>query len=364
MTRLRVSDQADRPERPEGVDPAAVVTVLRVPPEAAGMRIDRFVQSQLKRTSRTKTQAIIFASAYGSDGRRLSPGDRVQAEQRIMLWRAPWDETPPEGELPILFEDPALLAIDKPANIPVHPTARYYRSTVTKMLEAARPGERLFLAHRLDRETTGVLLLSRTSEADRHVKRQFAGIDPRTGRPSPQRFVEKAYLAIARGWPVETSFRIDLPLEEDSANSIRVKMRIAKEGTGMASSTVCSVLGRREHPETGSRYALVRCELETGRQHQIRVHLAALGHPLVGDKLYGDDDRLHARSADGKLTEADLAALELPRQALHAQTLELEHPFEEGRRVRVESPLAGDLRAFWDALEEPVEPTPPDRSAP
>ena len=103
------------------------------------------------------------------------------------------------------------------------------------------------------------------------------------------------------------------------------------------------MLDRRTHPESGRRYSLIRCDLETGRQHQIRVHLAASGHVLVGDKLYGDDDRLHARGADGELTEEDMANLELPRQALHAHALELDHPSEQGRRVRIESPLAPDL---------------------
>jgi 23S rRNA pseudouridine1911/1915/1917 synthase len=350
MTRLRGYELDEQPVRPDGVDEAAVVTVLRVPPECSGMRIDRFVQSQLKRTSRTKAQAIIVASAYSAEGRRLAPGDRVRAEQRIHMWRPPWDETPPCEELPVLFEDDALLAIDKPAMIPVHPTARYYRSTVTKMLETARPDERFFLAHRLDRETTGVLLLSRTSEADRHVKKQFAGLDPKTGRPSPRRFVDKAYLAIARGWPDLDTFRVEAPLEEDTDNRIRVKMRVAAPGTGLPSATACTVVDRRTHPETGRRYALIRCDLETGRQHQIRVHLASAGYVLVGDKLYGDDDRLHARGADGVLTAEDLENLELPRQALHAHALELDHPLEDGRRVRFESPLAPDLQAFWDVL--------------
>ncbi len=351
MSRLRVYELPLAPERPEGVEEGSVVSVLRVPPECSGMRVDRFIQSQLKRTSRTRTQAIIRASAYGEGGRRLHPGDRVRAEQHIHLWRAPWDEAVPEGELPILFEDEALLAVDKPALVPVHPTARYYRSTVVKMLEAARPTERLYLAHRLDRETSGALLLSRTAAADRHVKRQFAGLHPITGRADQRRLVEKSYLAIARGAPPSDVFRVDLPLEEDTASGLRVKMRVAAPGAGLAAGTACEVLGRRRRGRTDARYALVRCDLETGRQHQIRVHLAAVGLPLVGDKLYGDDERLHARSSDGALTARDREVLELERHALHAHTLSLEHPTDEGRRVQVTSPLPADLRAFWDALD-------------
>jgi 23S rRNA pseudouridine1911/1915/1917 synthase len=109
------------------------------------------------------------------------------------------------------------------------------------------------------------------------------------------------------------------------------------------------VLGRRIHPGTGRRYSLIRCTLETGRQHQIRAHLRALGLPLVGDKLYGPDDGLFTRGADGALTEEDRRALELPRHALHAAILELTHP-SRGGRVRIEAPLAKDLAVFWDGL--------------
>jgi 23S rRNA pseudouridine1911/1915/1917 synthase len=326
--------------RPAEVPEGSIVTVLRVPPEAAGMRVDRFVQTQLKRTSRTRAAAIVARGAYSIEARRLRGGDRVQAEQCVLLWREPWDEQAPDVAIPILHEDEDLLAVDKPAFIPVHPTARYHKSTVVKMLEAARPGEHLYLAHRLDRETSGVLLLSRTSAADRRVKVQF---EERAG-------VIKRYAAIAWGWPERDEFRVELPLELDPANRTKVKMRVARPGRGLTAATGCEVLGRRAHPATGRRYAQIRCTLETGRQHQIRVHLAACGLPLVGDKLYGPDDELFARGADGALTDDDRRALELDRHALHAALLELDHP-TRGGRVRVEAPLAPDLQAFWDGLE-------------
>lgn len=347
MTRLRLYELDEEPSRPRSVDDRAVVTVLRVPPESSGMRLDRFVQSQLKRTSRTRAQAIIDNSAFARDGRPLRPGGRVRAEQLVFLWRPPWDEAAVPTELPVLYEDDQLLAIDKPAHVPVHPTARYFRSTVVKLLEAQRPSERMFLAHRLDKETSGALLLSKTAEADRHVKKQFAGIDPATDRPAARRLVDKSYRAIVRGWPEAESFRVDLPLEEDSASRLRVKMRVAARG-GLASSTVVRVLERRAGGERC--YALVECDLLTGRQHQIRVHLASLGFPLVGDKLYGADEALFARGSDNALTEADLVELELPRHALHAHTLALDHP-TRGERLTITAPLADDLRAFLDRLE-------------
>ncbi|WP_437320692.1 RluA family pseudouridine synthase [Sorangium sp. So ce385] len=326
--------------RPEEVPEGSVVTVLRVPPESAGMRLDRFVQSQLKRTSRTRAAEIVARGAYSPEARRLRGSDRVRPEQCILLWRAPWDEQAPDTAIPVLHEDDALLAVNKPASLPVHPTARYHKSTVIKMMEAARPGERLFLAHRLDRETSGVLLLCRTPEADRTVKAQF---EERTG-------VLKRYVAIAWGWPERDDFRVELPLELDTESRYKVKMRVAPPGRGLASATACEVLGRRADPLTGRRYSMIQCTLETGRQHQIRVHLASSGLPLVGDKLYGPDEGLFARGADGELTDDDRRALELDRHALHAALLELTHP-ATGERVRVEAPLSEDLRTFWDALD-------------
>lgn len=326
--------------RPEEVPEGSVVTVLRVPPESAGMRLDRFVQSQLKRTSRTRAAEIVARGAYSPEARRLRGSDRVRPEQCILLWRAPWDEQAPDTAIPVLHEDDALLAVNKPKGLPVHPTARYHKSTVIKMMEAARPGERLFLAHRLDRETSGVLLLCRTPEADRTVKAQF---EERTG-------VLKRYVAIAWGWPEHDAFRVELPLELDTASRYKVKMRVAPPGHGLQSATACEVLGRRADPLTGRRYALIRCTLETGRQHQIRVHLATSGLPLVGDKLYGPDEGMFARGADGVLTDEDRRALELDRHALHAALLELTHPVT-GERVRIEAPLSDDLRTFWDALD-------------
>jgi 23S rRNA pseudouridine1911/1915/1917 synthase len=330
VSRIAARTLEESPERPQSVPEGAVLTILRVPPEVAGMRLDRFVQSELKRTSRTRAQTIVHRSAFSAEGRPLRPSDRVRAEQRIYLWRPAWDETLPEVELPILYEDDHLLAVDKPAHTPVHPTARYYRSTVVKLLEAARPEQRFMLAHRLDRETSGVLLVSKTPHADRHVKRQFAGLDPLTSKPD------------RRGR------RVELPLELDTDCTLRVKMRVAVEG-GLTAATACTVAGRRVRPDTGARYALVRCTLETGRQHQIRLHLASRGLPLVGEKLYGSDERMFARAADGELTADDRATLELDRHALHAERLELDHPAEP-RRIAVTAPLPPDLEAFWSTL--------------
>ncbi len=334
--------------RPPDVPEGSVVSILRVPPEAKGMRLDRFVQSQMKRTSRTRAQKIIENGAYSPDAKRLKGNDRVRPEQLVLLWRAPWDEKAPDVTLSVLFEDEHLLAIDKPAGIPVHPTARYHKSTVVKLLEFARDGERLMLSHRLDRETSGVLLLARTSEADRRIKVQFAQGAASINSNGAGRSVYKEYVAITWGTPIEDTFRVALPLELDPTSRYGVKMRVAAPGTGLSSATNFQVVGRRTNLLTGRSYALVRCVLETGRQHQIRVHLAAFGFPVVGDKLYGPDDELFGRGADGELTEEDTVVLEMSRHALHAAVLEIDHPLEASRRLRIEAPLPDDMAIFWE----------------
>jgi 23S rRNA pseudouridine1911/1915/1917 synthase len=332
MTRLRFDEREAR--RPDEVPVDAVVTVLRVPPESAGMRLDRFVQSQLKRTSRTRAQYIVRRSAFDAAGKRLIASDRVSAEQRVLLWREPWDEIAVPTDLPVLYEDEHLFAIAKPAGVPVHPSARYHRNTVVKLLALARGHEDFTLAHRLDRETSGVLLLAKSHEADRGIKKQLQA----------RVTVEKRYLALTWGVPPQNEQRVDLPLELDPESRLRVKMRVARGGMGLTAATRFIVLGRAEHE--GRSYALVACDLETGRQHQIRVHLAALGCPVVGDKLYGPDPELFARGADQSLTADDRAVLELDRHALHAHRLAFDHPITRAR-LSIEAPVPADFTSFW-----------------
>ena len=340
MTRLRGLSDADVADlaRPEGVHERAVVTVFRVPPEVAGQRVDLFMHGQLHRTSRTRAQHIVRVSAYDESGRRLKPNDRVRAEQQIILWRAPWDETPVPTEVGVVYEDEHLLAVNKPANLPVHPTARYHHNTLIKVLQAARPGEFLSLGHRLDRETSGILLVSKTRECDRALKRRLEQRDD----------IEKTYVAITWGVPdidAGRSFRFERGVELDLTSRYKVKMRISDGPTSLRAATRFHVEDTCTS-ETGVVYARIRCELETGRQHQIRVHLAALGTPIVGDKLYGPDESAFARGADGELTPADDALLELPRHALHAAGLALAHPIT-GERLALSAPVPRDLEDFW-----------------
>jgi 23S rRNA pseudouridine1911/1915/1917 synthase len=351
VTRLRVSE-LDL-ERPEGVAEGAVVSVFRVPPELAGQRLDVFLQGQLHRTSRTRTQFIVRNSAFDTRGKRLRPNHRVQAEEHVLLWRPPWDEDPVPTDVPILFEDEHLFAVDKPALLPVHPTARYHKNTLIRILKDARPGEFVSLGHRLDRETSGVLLVAKSAVCDRTLKKNLEG---RTG-------IDKTYVAITWGVPdfaraaelggtttavADGTTRFERSVELHPTSRYKVKMRLGETPDALSASTRFAVEATRTS-KTGTTYARVRCELETGRQHQIRLHLAALGAPIVGDKLYGPDESCFARGADGELTAEDVLRLELPRHALHAARLSLPHPMT-GAALVIDAPLPADLAAFWDAI--------------
>ena len=324
--------------RPAEVPEGAIRRALRVSSEAAGQRLDVFVQTQLRHTSRTRAQRIVEKSAFDANGKHLRSSDRVREGALILLWREPFEPDEEQPPLPVLYEDPHLLVIDKPPLVAVHPTARYHKHTVIHRLRADRPQEFLTLVHRLDRETSGILLVAKTPEADRAFKRILEDRTLGRGRRQP---LEKTYLAITHGVP--EAARIELPLMLDEENSLRVKMRVAPPGTGLESSTGVTVV------DAQSGYALVRLALHTGRQHQIRIHLSAVGCPVVGDKLYGPDERMLARAADGELTAEDLTLLELPRQALHAHRYALEHPMT-GLPLDLVAPLPADLTAFWQSL--------------
>jgi 23S rRNA pseudouridine1911/1915/1917 synthase len=331
----RESSPAEAPPvRPPGVHEDAILKIYRVPAECAGMRLDVFMRTQLRNTSRTRARAIIEQSAHAADGRALRANDRVKTDERIALWREPFEEID-DIPLPVVYEDEHLMAIDKPPLVTVHPTARYHRNTVIERLRKSRPGAFLALIHRIDRETSGVLMLAKHIESERaftrmREERSLGGADA----------VKKTYGAVTHGVPSVAS--CDLPVELDTENPLRVKMRIAPPGAGLEARTGIEIL------EARAGYALCRLALHTGRQHQIRLHLSALGCPVVGDKLYGPDERMLARAADGELSEEDWRLLEHPRQLLHAERYDFIHPMT-GDPLRLLAPLPQDMRSFWES---------------
>jgi 23S rRNA pseudouridine1911/1915/1917 synthase len=232
----------------------------------------------------------------------------------------------------VVHDDGALLVVDKPAGLPVHPTARYSAHTFTSAAKLRFPDRKVDPAHRLDRETSGLLACGSAPEWTKKLKRAFA-----------DGAVAKTYLALAAGRPAEDRFTVDAPLAITLASTVRVRMHVF-EG-GQPSVTAFEVLERRATAE-GAPVTLLACHPRTGRQHQIRAHLHHAGLPLVGDKIYGPDEGIFDRFTRHEMTDGDRAALRLPRQALHAWRLELPHP-RTGERLALESPLPADLAAFW-----------------
>jgi 23S rRNA pseudouridine1911/1915/1917 synthase len=304
-----------------------------VEPNYAGWRLDRYLQEKIPRLSRERVQHLIEHRLESDDGRRLKPATRVVPGLGFALLR----DAEPEPEVPLDFgvvhDDGALLVVDKPAGLPVHPTARYSANTFTSAAKLRYPDRKVDPAHRLDRETSGLLACGSAPEWTKKLKRAFA-----------DGAVSKTYLALAAGRPAEDRFTVDAPLALTLGSAVRVRMHVWPAGA--PSVTDFEVLERRAARD-GAPVALLACHPRTGRQHQIRAHLHHAGLPLVGDKIYGPDENIFDRFTKREMTDDDRAALRIPRQALHAWRLELPHP-RTGERLALESPLPPDLAAFWD----------------
>ncbi len=245
---------------------------------------------------------------------------------------------PKEPDVPrtfdVLVDEPSFLAIDKPSGLPIHATAKFYRNTLTTILRERYPGQPLQVCHRLDRETSGVMLIARGPAPASLLKQAFA-----------KRRVQKSYLALCHGQPPDEG-TIDRPLKLEVGSRTRLLMVIAKadDPAGLRSVTRFRVI------ERFAKHALVLCHPETGRQHQIRVHLADLGHPIVGDKIYRASEEQFMAYCDGGLTPELLDAFDgLPRHALHAHELTFPHP-DTGQPTTVVSPLPPDLTAYIAGL--------------
>lgn len=335
-------------------------------------RLDKVLAGALPEFSRARIQALIRegrvvvvgSAAAASPSLKLAPGARIR------LTAPP--PTPPEpvGEeipLTIVHEDEDLIVIDKPVGLVVHPAGGHETGTLVNALIAhcgdslsgiggvARPG----IVHRLDKDTSGLIVVAKNDHAHRALAAQFAD----HGRSGP---LERAYLAIVWGVPGRPRFSIDAPIARARHN--REKM-IVLRGRGPSGETsgreavthvqVLEALGRpgldlpgedrmASEDATAGEAALVRCELETGRTHQIRVHMAHIGHPLLGDALYGSGFRTKA----SRLPETARAALDrLDRQALHATLLGFEHPRTK-RAMRFESRPPADFAQLLDALRQ------------
>ncbi|MCP3105352.1 RluA family pseudouridine synthase [Myxococcus sp. K15C18031901] len=303
-----------------------------VEPNYAGWRLEDYLGQKLRRLPRERLAGIILRGVICEE-KRLKPSTPVYPGMTFRLRRPGSEEPRTPRSLPVVFQDDWLLVLDKPAGLPIHPTARYHKGTLVTILRE-RFGERFAEpAHRLDRETSGLVVCGRTTESCRVLGKLFVSRD-----------VHKEYLALCEGHPVEDTFVVDAPIAEGT-ELIRIAVRIDPVD-GKESRTRFQVL--RRFTRDGAPFALLRCFPETGRQHQIRVHLREAGFPLVGDKMYGPDPGYFDRFSKGTLEPEAWTRLRLPRQALHAARIVFPHP-GTGQQVAFEAPLPGDLADFIGA---------------
>jgi len=310
----------------------------------AGIRLDRALQRQLPELSRTRLKQLILSGQVASAGTLLQdPAGRAGAGARIIVSLPEPDEPTPVAQpiaLDIRFEDAHLIVIDKPAGMVVHPAPGNPDGTLVNALLAhcgpslsgiggvRRPG----VVHRLDKDTSGLLVAAKTEIAHRALSHDFAA-----------RRIERAYSAIVWGAPVPAVGEIVGNIGRSPYN--RKKMAVVAAAKGRAAVTRYRV-ERRFGAEGNWQAALVECRLLTGRTHQIRVHLAHIGHPLIGDPAYGRRaGRPVARSAP-----LGAALARFPRQALHARLLGFIHPVT-GETLTFNSPMPADMAGLLGNLE-------------
>jgi 23S rRNA pseudouridine1911/1915/1917 synthase len=321
-----------------------------------GERLDRVLAARLD-FSRSRLKALILAGKVTVGGRTIrDPAVRVNASETIAVAVPPPKPAEPAGEaipLKIVYEDADIVVIDKPAGLVVHPAAGNPTGTLVNALIAhcgaslsgiggvLRPG----IVHRLDKDTTGLMVAAKNDRAHRALAAQFAD----HGRTGP---LERAYLAIVWGAPDRAKGTIDAPL--DRHPHARDKRAVRKGGR--EALTHWQVIKTYPGPDGAPVASLLLCRLETGRTHQIRVHLAHIGHPILGDEVYGAGFKTKTAHLSAAAREL-LAAL--GRQALHAHMLGLRHP-STGEFLEFRSELPADLARLRDVLatEGPATPAP------
>jgi 23S rRNA pseudouridine1911/1915/1917 synthase len=312
----------------------------------AGGRLDAVLAGALPDFSRNRIKDLILAEAVAINGQTLAePKYRVKLEDEIVLLApAPVDAEPLPENIPldILYEDRDLIVVNKPVGMVVHPAPGSLHGTLVNALlhhcgeslvgigGVRRPG----IVHRLDKDTSGVMVIAKTAAAHNHLSAQFAD----HGRTGP---LHRAYIAFVWGHTQQARGTVDAPLGRDKYNRLKQAVR----GDGREAITHYAV--ERRFGGEGWDVTRIRCELETGRTHQIRVHLAHIGHPLVADNVYGPG---FATKVNRLPDTAKAAILALGRQALHAAQLGFEHP-ETGEEMRFEAPLPPDLARLQEALD-------------
>jgi 23S rRNA pseudouridine1911/1915/1917 synthase len=305
-----------------------------------GKRIDAYLASRYPDYSRSVIQKVIDAKAVLINGEPTKASYRVRLGDTIRVWLPDLgDDTPTPEDIPldVVFEDEALTVINKPPKMVVHPAKGHWSGTLVNALQfhydnlstlagENRPG----IVHRLDRDTTGLLIVAKDEMAHRKLAQQFE-----------QRTIHKEYLAIVSGVPQCDSDYIERTIGFHPTNREKMAIRLPEDG-GKEAVTFYEVLERFDG------FALVRCKPTTGRTHQIRVHLAHVGHPILADKAYSGRDRLTLGDVVGR-DAPDADAVLLDRQALHAHRLRFPHPLT-GLELDMTAPLPADMAGVLELL--------------
>jgi 23S rRNA pseudouridine1911/1915/1917 synthase len=329
----------------------AVTHTVEITGAEAGERIDRLLTLRLDGQSRARVQALIKSGhvrlagqTLGDPGYRVKPGDRVSVE---IPPPAAAEPAPEAIALAVVHEDADLIVIDKPAGLVVHPAPGHPSGTLVNALiahcgtslagigGARRPG----IVHRLDRDTSGLLVAAKTAAAHASLSAQFAS-HGRDGR------LERGYMALVWGALERRHGRIEAALSRNSHSRTRIAVTRGSQGRPAITHYEVDAVSRAPADPAAIAASRVRLRLETGRTHQIRVHMAHIGHPLLGDQTYGTGFKA---SASRLSPDARTALTALGRQALHAAILGFEHP-RTGERLRFESPLPPDLARLETAL--------------
>lgn len=313
--------------------------IIIVPPESAGTRLDAFLASQLTENSRAHIQRAITSGDVVVNDRAVKPSYRVRAGEEIQVElpaAVPLEAAPEPIPLDIVFEDEEIIVVNKPAGMVVHPGAGsvsgtlanalvYYFHQLSQKLPQAGGALRPGIVHRLDVGTSGLIVVAKTDRAHLNLAAQFE-----------ERRVFKSYLALVYGQMAAKEGRIDAPIGRDPHH--RVKMAVRRVGEGRTALTLYRVL------EPFEDFTLLEVEIKTGRTHQIRVHLAHLNHPVVGDQTYDS-----GRAKMIKLPQMRVAIANLARPFLHAAHLSFTHP-ASGERLNFNAPLPADLQSFLEML--------------
>jgi 23S rRNA pseudouridine1911/1915/1917 synthase len=313
----------------------------------AGERLDRVLAARIADLSRSRLKALILAGEVAIGGRTIrDPGHHVNVGDAIMVEVPPAEPAAPEAEdipLKVAFEDDEIIVIDKPKGLVVHPAAGNWTGTLVNALIAhcgdslsgiggvRRPG----IVHRLDKDTTGLMVAAKTDRAHASLSRQFAD----HGRSG---VLQRAYLAFVWGVPDRPKGTIEAPIGRHA----RARDKMAVRPDGREAVTHWEVLERYSGSDGAPVASLLACRLMTGRTHQIRVHLASIGHPLLGDNTYGSGFRTKTARLP---PEARQALAGLGRQALHAYLLGVEHP-SRGEYLEFRSELPADLGRLRSSL--------------